>query len=55
MTKNVKDIGAASEEKTGDIIESTRTVPEDIYCDKDRDCDKINSSWSCDTAERHCQ
>ena len=54
MTKNVKDVGAASEKKTQQLIEASELKPADVPCSVDVDCWRYNETWSCDSGTRYC-
>lgn len=55
LSSNVKKMSASTEQKTQQIIEATKPIPDDISCVDDYDCQKIDESWTCDTTRGKCQ
>ena len=54
MSKNVKDVGAASDKKTQQLIDSTTLLAQEVPCIRDADCEKFNDTWRCDEQEEYC-
>jgi len=54
MSANVKKIGEGSGELADDFVQKTQPHPFDYVCANDKDCQRYDNEWRCDTSDGRC-